>query len=155
FRARLKSFPRPSGRGRIETRHRPRFVDGLGVSPGIRVGGGLKLTAGAGAAVKDDVSPGLRVGGGLKLFMTLVNQRGGIGFPRPSGRGRIETFLRATRPSTWSRFPRPSGRGRIETGNQSRWMARASRVSPGLRVGGGLKQNYWAFPPASARRFPR
>ena len=109
-----------------------------GVSPGLRAGGGLKpITPDLAAQVLGFPRPPGR--GRIETASTCMSGLGMSSFPRPPGRGRIETTADSTVLVTRSvSFPRPPGRGRIETG-APRAARRGTPVSPGLRAGGGLK----------------
>ena len=156
-------FPRPRGRGRIETPGlRDRLASVGHVSPGLVAGGGLKLhyeaeSAGssvspglvAGGGLKHGpcdsvgtdaaVSPGLVAGGGLKLTVderdATVATTVSPGLIAGGGLKRCRDQMRRR---SAAGFPRPHRRGRIETWSGVQ-VRDAKLVSPGLTAGGGLK----------------
>src|SRR5688572_8200236 len=101
------------------------------VSPGLRVGGGLKRGRTPSSPRGLLVSPGLRVGGGLKRGRTPSSPRGRQVSPGLRVGGGLKPLIEVLFPDE------------------------EPMVSPGLRVGGGLKrfdapwiEEVCLFPPA-------
>ncbi len=75
------------------------------------------------------VSPGLRVGSGLKRNSPRDLPIPRASISRPSGRERIETSTMSMITGSVSCISRPSGRERIETRSATRHVGRVGRIS--------------------------
>ena len=133
----VEGFRWPSGRRRIETRSRSQSAQ---TRCRFRWPSGRRrietLTAGGIPCPWIGVSAGLRAGGGLKLFRHGDRKEFPFGFRWPSGRRRIETLHQPSRRTgrrVFLALPR-----RIETTTRLA-SAAGLQVSAGLRAGGGLK----------------